>query len=185
MKLLNKINQGIQRWLFKEEIEATEQRIAQGLPVTPEEFEAERKAEFEKMERLSREAADKIKAEDHSKAPSQADINRYYNYHENYVHNMQGLEKSGQKLWTKAPERVINLEEFNEKAHTEGWSYLRNSIGLPMGDLSKPSTPWVAGQPTPNWNVNQDNKGWDKGEPEIHVGTETEEQVKKPRRRGM
>jgi hypothetical protein len=170
MSLLKRINGTINNWLFKEEIEQTEQRRAEGLPVTPEEHEAVRKEDFERMERVTKAELEKIQAEDHTKMPSQSDINRYYNYHENYIANMKSLEERVGNLWTKAPDRVINLELFNDKAREEGWSYLRGNCGLPTGDISKPRTPWVTGQ-VPTWNTS------DNQEPEIHT--------EKPRKRGM
>lgn len=166
MGLLQKFNEKVQGWLFKEEIEFTEQRRAEGLPVTPEEFEAQHKAELERMERVTAQEMKKILAENHNKKPSQADINRYYTYHENYVDNMKGLEKHIGGLWTKAPENQIRLDVYNDEAHEKGWDYLRNSCGMPTGDLNKPRSPWIAMEAKPNWTTKEDKSFADTNEVE-------------------
>lgn len=178
MKLLDKFNQAIQGWLFKEEIEVTEQRRAEGLPVTPEEFEAERLEQLEKMERAVKTAMDKINAEDHSRPPSSADINRYFGYHENYVANMKGLEENVDNLWANAPKETIRFEDYIDEAQEKGWAYLRETCGMPQGDLSKPRTPWVAGSVRPTeWTATPQEFG--------NTKEEVEPEKPKVRKRGI
>ena len=178
MKFLDKLNHTIQSWLFKEEIEVTEQRRAEGLPVTPEEFETERKEQMERMERAHKQAVEKISAEDHTRPPSSADINRYFGYHENYVANMKGLEENVDKLWTKAPKETIRFEDYIDEAQEKGWTYLRGTCGMPTGDINTPRSPWVAGSvKSTEWTAT----------PQEFGNTKEEDEPEKPkvRKRGI
>lgn len=152
MGILSKINEKIDRWLHKEEYELIEQRRAEGLPVTQEEYEAMEREEIEKMKRVMETEMKRILEEDHTRPPTQADINRYYTYHENYVSNMKGLEQNV-GLWTRAPKEITRLEKYCDEAKEKGWDYLRQSCGMPTGDMSKPRSPWVVGKTSSDWST--------------------------------
>ena len=124
---------------------------------TPEEM----KKEMERMGEIAKAEMNKINAEDHTKQPTQADINRYYGYHENFCHNIKIIEeKTGEKPPFNVPS-LTKIGEFNDKAEVEGWNYLRNGCGLPQGDISKPRKPWTMGDSDKRWTLEDNEQNWD------------------------
>lgn len=154
---LKGLSDKVERWLFKEEIAAARsQQIREQMPTGPngeQLSEEELKVMLTEMVEHLKASADAAKeqfdlcsAEDHSQPPSQSDIDRYYGYHDNFTHNMKVMaEKTG--MWTVSNTDSYSKEEYNQKAQSEGWSFLRNSCGLPQGKIG--GTPWVT-----------DSEGW-------------------------
>ena len=152
--LENKVN----GWLFKEEIEAHQQEMAKNpRNQIDEKTEEELKKEIEMMRKVQEEQINLIKSEDHSKVPSQNDINRYHGYHVNFVENMHMIEKhSGQKCPFNVPAEPLGIVEFSEMAKEKGWNGMRMSCGLPTGDLGKPRKPWTMGDSEKKWSTKED-----------------------------
>jgi len=160
MKLLEAIENKINGWLFKEEIEDHIANKGQA----PQPSDAEMEAEMKRMEKVHEEQVELIKAEDHTNAPTPADIKRYYGYHDNFVNNMKLFkETTGKTPPFNVPSNPLGIVEFTEKAQNKGWVFLRMSCGLPTGDLTKPRKPWTMGDGDKAWKVDSD--------PEIHWKT--------------
>lgn len=179
------IHNKIDRWLHKEEIELAQHMREQG--IDPVEMarqaqgpsEEEMKAEFERMERIAQAEIEKIRAENHAQPPSQADINRYYQYHENFVYNIKKIvEKTGQRPPFEVPSEPMRFEPYCEGAKEQGWEFLRSSCNLPMGDPTVPRKPWTMGDGDKRWTLNDSQQAW---------SSKNEEEPEKPkiRKRGI
>ena len=158
----------VNRWLFSEEIEEHERQEASGIVPRPDRnrpSEAEIQAEGERLQKIHDEQVELIKAEDHTNAPSEEDIKRYYQYHVNMVDNIKMIkEKTGQEPPFPVPERPLTEDEYNVMVVKDGWNGLRMSCGLPTGDISKPKKPWTMADGDKQWTVNDKD-------PEIHWKT--------------
>lgn len=165
MGIKQKLESMVNRWLFSEEIEQHEQMVESGVVPRPEQgpTEEEMQAELERMKRIHEEQLAIIKAEDHSQAPSEEDIERYLNYHTNMVENVNMIrERTGEEPPFPVPERPLTEDEYRVMVDKDGWRGMRISCGLPTGDLNKPRQPWVApAKPASPWKTEE--------EPEIHL----------------
>jgi hypothetical protein len=159
MNLFKGLHDKIDNWLHGEEgelVQAAQARQARNRP-TEEQLEVQRQ---EASELVKAELA-KISGEDHSIAPTKEDVDRYYEYHENFVTNVKEIEKrTGQKPPFDVPSSVTKVRDFNKKAIAEGWEYLRRSCGLPMGDPFTPRKPWVMAQVEKRWSIADTDQTW-------------------------
>ena len=89
--------------------------------------------------------------EDHSVAPNEEDVERYYGYHETYVSRANTLRTlSG--AWATKELSIIERAEYDEGVGQEGWLYLRESAGLPMtSNAFEGQKPWDSNKP--EWTV--------------------------------
>lgn len=146
---LKGLGERVERWLMKEEYAAAAAEQAAQLPtgpngekITPEQLNvllAELKKVVEENSAKAKEQFDLCSAEDHSQPPSQVDIDRYFGYHDNFTSNMRlAQEKIG--MWTVSDTETFTKEEYQVKAQSDGWEFLRRSCGLPQGKMG--GTPW-------------------------------------------
>ncbi len=84
---------------------------------------------------------DLVIAEDHSVNPTQSDIDRYFQYHTNFVSNVSNAQNNA-GMWVTNKKDQIEKSDFDTKGRLEGWSFLRDSCGLPQGKLD--AEPWKA-----------------------------------------
>ena len=162
----DRIRQRVEGWLFSEEIEqAREQREQSG--VRPEQREEMARQLSELLSRMSSEVehvkrqVELCKTEDHSQPPSQEDVDRYFEYHTNYVNNIKGAQEQG-GMWVTEEKSTIEQTEYNSKAQSEGWTFLRDSCGMPQGDLNQ--KPWKDAGPEWSTETQQTQQGWDSRE---------------------
>jgi hypothetical protein len=161
-----KIENTVNRWLFKDEIDEHERQVESGVVPRPQNgpTDAEKQVEMERVKKLHDEQMTLIKAEVHSQPPTSADVVRYHEYHVNFVENMHLIEKhTGNKPPFNVPSKPLKSGEYNKMVEVEGWTGLRMSCGLPTGDLTKPRKPWTMGDGDKAWKT--------KDEPEIHWKT--------------
>jgi len=170
MGIKQKLENMVNRWLFSEEIAQHEQQEASGIVPRPQQnrmSEADMEEEGRRLQKIHEEQVALIKAEDHSNAPSDGDIKRYYQYHVNMVENIHMIErKTGQKPPFPVPSEPLTEQQYKDMAGRNGWKGMRMSCGLPTGDLSKPKKPWTMADGEKKWTV-EDKKET----PEIHWKT--------------
>ncbi len=141
MGILKRIEERIQKWLFKEEIEEYI-TVQQEQYIQNKETTSLLEKETNEIKKSIEKEMLKCEAEDHTMPPTDSDIERYFCYHSNYINNMLLLEKNT-GVWTNTKREIIPKEEYIRDAKKGGWIYLRTSCGLPFGDLNKPSSPWT------------------------------------------
>lgn len=165
MGIKQKLEDMVNRWLFKEEIEQHEQMMEQDPQYRKqhEPSEEDIRAEAERTMKIHSEQIALIKAEDHSKAPSKSDIKRYFQYHVNMVENVNMIRKhTGQEPPFPVPSTPLTENEYTRMVESKGWNGMRMSCGLPTGDISKPKKPWTMADGDKKWSVDS------KDTPEIH-----------------
>lgn len=74
--------------------------------------------------------------------PTAEDISRYYIYYAAYT---KRNAINGNVEWDTADVYPMEFEEYTEKAATSGWSFLRNSVGIPIKE-------WNIIIPEPEYN---------------------------------
>jgi len=165
--LKQKYENVVNRWLYSAEIKQHEQQVQSGIAPRADQngpSEQEIRAEEERIQSIHAEQMKIILAEDHTVAPSQADINRYHTYHENMVQNINFIrEKTGVEPPFEVPKTALTATEYGVMVGEQGWNGMRMSCGLPTGDLSKPKKPWVLNDVEKKWSTHE--------EPEIHWKT--------------
>lgn len=122
----------IERWLMSDEIKLMEQESQQIQPEDDVLLDYLKMAE-DKRKYINHQL-EMITSEDHSIKPTQADIERYFEYHTQYVGWMTEIKKN---VWSTSDIKLIEKSEFETKGRLEGWVFLRNSCGLPQGDITK------------------------------------------------
>lgn len=149
---LKGLGEKVERWLFKEEI-AQAQEQEQNRQQTNENelirFLSELSDKIKEQNSVVKEQYDICIAEDHSRPPSGEDIGRYYNYHSNYINNINEAKRNN-GLWVTDEKTLISKEEYQAKVNKDGWIFLRSSCGLPQGKID--GIPW--GLKNTGWNSN-------------------------------
>lgn len=146
---LKGLGEKIERWLFKEEIAQAQEQEQNRQQINDDELVrilSELSDKIKEQNSASKEQYDLCIAEDHSRPPSGEDIGRYYNYHSNYVNNINEAKRNN-GLWVTDEKTLISKEEYQTKVNESGWIFLRSSCGLPQGKID--GTPW-----------NLENTGW-------------------------
>lgn len=129
MSFLDRVNNTIKGWLFKEEIQQAEtvhyEQIGRQVVGAIQEYEKAAKRQLEEIE--------KIKNENHTVRPTLADIDRYYSYYKSYV---EYKKEQATKSWNSNGADIVELskDQFEAEATAGGWRYLRSSVGLPLPD---------------------------------------------------
>lgn len=145
-RVLRTVNSKIDRWVRQEEYAAAEQQHREDRQAAIGEMKQKIEEIMghmqEHMEQLNAEV-EKIRAEDHSVAPTQDDIDRYFGYHSAFVENMK-LIKEHTGVWLTEEKTLLDVTEYNAGAVEGGWKYLRESCGMPEGDLDNQPAPWKA-----------------------------------------
>lgn len=142
------IGNKVEGWLFKEEIEKAQQSPQN---ISPQQVEGliemlkEAKQQSTDQLAYAKQEMELVMAEDHTVDPTQSDIDRYFQYHSNYIRN---VEKTG--LWMTNEKTQLQKEDYDTKGRVEGWKFLRESCGLPQGSLD--AQPWKSTD-SGSWNT--------------------------------
>ena len=129
MSFLDRVNNAIKGWLFKEEIQQAEtiqyEQIGRQVVNAMQEYAEVAKKQLEEIE--------KIKNENHEVRPTLADIDRYYGYYKSYV---EYKKEQAKHSWSSNGNDIVELShaQFEAEAQAGGWRYLRSSVGLPLPD---------------------------------------------------
>ncbi|KFZ26298.1 MAG: hypothetical protein KQ78_01471 [Candidatus Izimaplasma bacterium HR2] len=148
---LKGLGEKVERWLFKEEIaqSQSQSQSQDGQQMNEDELIkilSELSDKIKEQNSAFKEQYDLCVAEDHSRPPSGEDIGRYYNYHSNYINNINEAKRNS-GLWVTDEKTLVSKEEYQANVNEGGWTFLRSSCGLPQGKINK--TPW-----------NSKNTGW-------------------------
>lgn len=156
LSLLKAVNDKIERWLHKEEYDRMSQEGV--VQVTPEQAQMIEQAR-QQAEQLKKVVED-LKSEDHSIPPTEADIDRYYEYHKALIQNVEFLKSQG--AWLATDHTLMEKSEFEEKASTGGWIFLRESVGLPTNQYGvAPKSPWSSASGSVSVSAWDDKEKWD------------------------
>lgn len=129
MSFLDRVNNAIKGWLFKEEIQQGEsahyEQIGRQVVTAIQEYEQVARKQLEEIE--------KIKNENHDVRPTLADIDRYYGYYKAYV---EYKKHQAAHSWNSNGSDILEIskDQFEAEAQAGGWRYLRSSVGLPLPD---------------------------------------------------
>jgi len=131
----------IERWLLSDEIKKIneQEKVQQNQPVqlTEEDVKLLKNVyDVVKAQEYVDEQLKIILNEDLTINPTQADIDRYYDYHTQYVQWIEMVQKN-QNMWSTDDIKLIEKPDFDTNGRIYGWNFLRKSCGLPLGDLNK------------------------------------------------
>ena len=128
----------IERWLLSDEIKKIneQEKVQQNQPVQLTEEDIKLLENVHKAQEYVDEQLKIILNEDLTINPTQADINRYYNYHTQYVQWVEMAQKK-QNMWSTNEIKLMEKSDFDTNGRIYGWDFLRKSCGFPLGNLNK------------------------------------------------
>jgi len=152
----SKVNDRVMSWMFSEEIETQTEALNEEIKLPNGQVVTKRQAlEILETLRMVEKEATLCASEDHSQPPTQSDIDRYYEYHKNYVRNI-GTFQEETNCWLTKKIDLLEEDVYNSEATEKGWDFLRMNCSLPTGDLK--NNPWKSQQSS--WEVT-DKEMWD------------------------
>jgi hypothetical protein len=152
MGFFKNLSTKIENWLMKEEIEAIRKKDQEAEEIiknlSPDELRKieEIKTKIEEQTKYVNEQLELIMNEDLSTSPTQCDIDRYFDYHIQYIDFINSHKENG-NMWTVKQHQKYEKSTFDTNGRINGWDFLRESCGLPKGDIKNKMT-------------NEENNGW-------------------------